>query len=116
MANHPEYFEIEIVHALPHLQVLKSIVVRTGDTIEQAIYQSGLLDQFPDISLKVNKVGIFSKFATLNTVLNPNDRLEIYRSLMIDPKEVRQIRANKVKNRQKTLKNIASNGRLGKFS
>jgi len=104
MVNHPEYFEIEIVHALPHLQVLKSIVVRAGDTVEQVIYQSGLLDQFPDISLKVNKVGIFSKFATLNTVLNPNDRLEIYRSLIIDPRKARQIRANKVKNRKENVK------------
>ena len=99
MVHHPEYFEIEIVYALPHLQILESIVVRAGDTIEQAIYRSGLLDQFPDISLKANKVGIFSKLVTLNTILNPNDRLEIYRPLIIDPKKARQIRANKMKNR-----------------
>lgn len=99
MVNHLEYFEIEIAYALPHLQILKSIVVRTGDTAGQVIHQSGLLDQFPDISLKINRVGIFGKPVSLNTILNPNDRLEIYRSLIIDPKKARQIRAKKIKSR-----------------
>jgi putative ubiquitin-RnfH superfamily antitoxin RatB of RatAB toxin-antitoxin module len=42
-------------------------------------------------------VGIFSKFATLDTVLREKDRVEIYRSLIADPKQVRKERAAQVK-------------------
>ena len=54
---------------------------------------SGILDTFEEIDLSKDRVGIFSKFATLKTVLREKDRVEIYRPLIADPKQVRKERA-----------------------
>ena len=71
------------------------IVVKlpAGSTAEEAISKSGILAEFPEIDLAVNKVGIFSKACKLDTVLRDKDRIEIYRPLIADPKEVRRQRA-----------------------
>ncbi|MEE2730240.1 MAG: RnfH family protein [Pseudomonadota bacterium] len=50
-------------------------------TVADAIAQSGVLQQFPEIDLKKNKVGIFGKFAKLNNPLQDGDRVEIYRPI-----------------------------------
>ena len=86
-------FQIEIVYALPHCQVLKKLDVLAGCTIEQAILRCGILDQFPEIDLTRNRLGIFGKFAPPDAILHPYDRVEIYRPLVIEPKDVRRIRA-----------------------
>jgi hypothetical protein len=86
-------FQIEIIYALPHSQILKKINVFAGCTIEQAILRCGILDQFPEIDLTKNKLGIFGKFAQPDAILHPYDRVEIYRPLVIDPKDARRIRA-----------------------
>lgn len=88
-------FQVEIVYALPHIQILQKLDVSAGCTVEQAIKYSGILDQFPEIDLTKNKLGIFGKVSQLETHLQPNDRIEIYRPLIIDPKEARRIRAKK---------------------
>jgi len=95
MANHPESFKVEIAYALPDLQILKQITVYMGSTVQHAIMQSGILDQFPDVTLTKNKIGIFGHFVPFNTILKPNDRVEIYRSLIVDPKKIRTLRAKK---------------------
>ncbi|MFM8391952.1 MAG: RnfH family protein, partial [Methylophilaceae bacterium] len=64
-----------------------------GMTAEQAIRQSKIIEQFPEIDLTVNKVGVFGKLASLETALRHMDRVEIYRALIADPKEVRRQRA-----------------------
>ena len=64
-----------------------------GMTAEQAIRQSKIIEQFPEIDLAVNKVGVFGKLASLETALRHMDRVEIYRALIADPKEVRRQRA-----------------------
>ena len=69
-----------------------SLVLPLGSTVEQAIYQSGLLNQFPNLDL--NSVGIFSKPVSLDTKLNSFDRIEIYHPLLIDPKEARRRRSD----------------------
>ena len=81
------YFQVEVVYALPHIQILEKLDVSAGCTVEQAIKYSGILDQFPEIDLTKNKLGVFGKFAQPETQLSPCDRVEIYRSLIIDPKE-----------------------------
>lgn len=88
-------FQVEIVYALPHIQILEKLDVSAGCTVEQAIKRSGILGQFPEIDLTKNKLGIFGKFANPETCLQPYDRVEIYRPLIIDPKEARRIRAKK---------------------
>ena len=89
------FFQVEIVYALPHVQILEKLDVSAGCTVEQAIKRSGILDRFPEIDLIKNKLGIFGKLAQPGTHLQPNDRIEIYRPLIIDPKETRRIRAKK---------------------
>ena len=84
---------VEVAYALPHKQSLVSLEVEQGTTIKEAIEASGVLDTYNQIDLTRDKVGIFSKFATLDTVLREKDRVEIYRPLIADPKKVRKERA-----------------------
>ena len=88
---------VEVAYALPGKQSLVSLEVEEGTTIKEAIEASGVLDTCAQIDLKRDKVGIFSKFATLDTVLREKDRVEIYRPLIADPKQVRKERAAKGK-------------------
>lgn len=84
---------IEVAYATPAQQKIISLHVLEGTQIEEAIFRSGILDVFPEIDLSQNKVGIFSKVASLDTVLRHKDRIEIYRPLIADPKEARRKRA-----------------------
>lgn len=88
---------IEVVYGLPHQQKLLAITVKLGATVEQAINQSGILTMFDGIDLAVNKVGIWNRAAKLADELQDLDRIEIYRPLIADPKEVRRRRAEKAK-------------------
>ncbi|HLU62485.1 MAG TPA: RnfH family protein [Gammaproteobacteria bacterium] len=83
-------FEIEVVYALPSTQALVPLKVAPGTTVEEAIRRSGLLERFPEIDLAVNKVGVFGRLAPLSRPLEAGDRVEIYRPLLADPKEVRR--------------------------
>lgn len=84
---------VEVAYARPNEQLIVPIKVAEGITAEQAIKSSGILDKFPEIDLAVNKVGIFGKLTKLETPLRHLDRVEIYRPLIADPKEVRKQRA-----------------------
>lgn len=84
---------VEVAYALPHEQKIIPIKAHLGITAEQAIVQSGMLQKFPDIDLAVNKIGLFGKLTKLDTPLRNMDRVEIYRNLIADPKEVRKQRA-----------------------
>jgi uncharacterized protein len=84
---------VEVAYALPERQALVTLVSPVGTTVGEAIEQSGLLPQFPEIDLKLNKVGIFGKIVALTTVLRDGDRVEIYRPLTADPKAIRRLRA-----------------------
>jgi hypothetical protein len=88
---------VEVTYALSDKQSLISLEVEEGTTIKEAIEASGVLDTYNQIDLTRDKVGIFSKFATLETVLREKDRVEIYRPLIADPKKVRKERAAKGK-------------------
>ncbi|PJG86290.1 RnfH family protein [Conservatibacter flavescens] len=84
---------IEIAYAFPHKYYLKAFKVEEGTTIQSAILQSNILQQYTEIDLRENKVGIFSRPAKLTDVLSDGDRIEIYRPLLADPKEIRRKRA-----------------------
>ena len=92
-----EIIHIEVVYGLPHKQKLLSLPVTQGTTVEQAIIESGILALFPEINLSKNKVGIWNKVVKLSNILQDQDRIEIYRPLIADPKEVRKRRAEKAK-------------------
>ncbi|MBW8191419.1 RnfH family protein [Neiella marina] len=89
---------IEVAYALHDKQTLLSLAVAPQTTVEQAITQSGVLDMHPEIDFKAaNKVGIWSRACKPSTILTDGDRVEIYRALIADPKEVRKRRAEKAK-------------------
>jgi len=88
-----ESINIEVAYALPEKQVIRAVNVDAGTTIGAAIVQSGIMMDFPDLELEDAKVGIFGKAAVMTTVLSDGDRVEIYRPLIADPKEVRRKRA-----------------------
>ncbi len=84
---------VEVAYALPDRQLVLQLVVAPDATLEQAIHASGILEKFPEIDLAINKVGVFGKLAKLSASLYAGDRVEIYRPLIADPKEVRKKRA-----------------------
>lgn len=88
-----ETLNIEVCYALPGRQEIFSLKLPVGATVQQAVEASGLLAKYPEIDLKKNKVGIFAKLAKLDAPLRDRDRVEIYRPLLADPKEVRKQRA-----------------------
>ena len=90
-----ETITIELIYIEPASQNSLRLDIVKGSNINQAIHLSGLLERFPEIDLEVNKVGIFSKIQKLDTVLRQGDRIEIYRPLLVDPKEARRQRAKK---------------------
>lgn len=92
-ANTPATVNIEVSYALPDKQPVISLQVEQGTTIEQAILQSGILEQFPQIDIAKNKLGIFGKLKKADVVVREGDRVEIYRPLIADPKQVRKQRA-----------------------
>ena len=85
--------KIEVAYALRHKQTLLNIEVDDNASVEDAIQQSNILKKYPEINLKKNKVGIFGKITSLDVKLREKDRVEIYRPLIADPKEVRKQRA-----------------------
>jgi len=85
--------KIEVAYALRHKQTLLNIEVDDNASVEDAIQQSNILKKYPEINLKKNKVGIFGKITALDVKLREKDRVEIYRPLIADPKEVRKQRA-----------------------
>lgn len=89
--------KVELVYALPEEQRIFQLEVEQGTTVEAAMKLSGILDQYPEIDLKKNKVGIYGQAVTLGTVLQHQDRVEIYRPLTIDPKAARKLRAERNK-------------------
>ena len=95
---------IEVAYALENKQTVLSLEVGEGTTLKQAIEISGILDQYPKIDLTKDKTGIFAKLAKLDTILREKDRVEIYRPLIADPKQIRKQRAAAGKNMRSSKK------------
>ncbi|POU03807.1 MULTISPECIES: RnfH family protein [Enterobacteriaceae] len=91
----PGDIRVEVAYALPEKQYLQRVTLSEGATVEEAINASGLLELRSDIDLAKNKVGIFSRPAKLADAVQDGDRVEIYRPLIADPKELRRKRAEK---------------------
>ena len=88
---------IEVLYALPHEQVLLKVQAPQGATVSDAIRLSGVLEKHPEIDFAHNKLGVYGKLSRLDAVLRDKDRVEIYRPLIADPKEVRRQRAEEGK-------------------
>lgn len=90
----PASIHIQICYARPDRQFLLEQTVPAGTTIQQAIQNSGIIQQAPEIDVSVWRVGIYGKLKSLDTVLREHDRVEIYRPLIADPKDTRRKRAD----------------------
>ncbi|WKE66556.1 RnfH family protein [Gallaecimonas kandeliae] len=88
---------VEVAYALPDRQALIALKVVEGATVRDAIERSGMLERFKDISLDSNDVGIWSRSCKLADKVREGDRVEIYRALTADPKDIRRRRAEKAK-------------------
>jgi uncharacterized protein len=92
-----QHIMVEVAYALPSEQLIIPITMPPEASAEAAIRASGIMDKFPEIDLNVNQIGIFGKLIKLDTPLRNLDRVEIYRPLIADPKEVRKQRAEEGK-------------------
>ena len=92
-----EPLRVEVVYAGSDKTCIVPLQLKAGMTVGEAIKQSGILQQCPEIDLAKNKIGIFSKLCSPDDCLREGDRVEIYRPLKTDPKEARRKRARKVK-------------------
>lgn len=91
--HNKDSFTVEVAYALPQQQLIVPLKVMPGTTAIQAVEQSGILKTFPDIELSKTQIGIFGKVVKPDTALRALDRVEIYRALIADAKEVRRQRA-----------------------
>ncbi len=85
--------KVEVAYATNSEQVILEVEGEVGITAEAAIQKSGILERFPEIDIANSDIGIFAKTVPADTVLRELDRVEIYRPLIADPKEVRKQRA-----------------------
>ncbi|ELP5728342.1 RnfH family protein [Vibrio vulnificus] len=97
MSIESEMIHVEVVYALPQEQRVLTLVVNQQATVEEIIRQSGVLEIYPEIDLGKNKVGVFSRLVKLDATVRDKDRIEIYRPLLADPKEIRRKRAEQAK-------------------
>jgi putative ubiquitin-RnfH superfamily antitoxin RatB of RatAB toxin-antitoxin module len=101
---------VEVAYALPSEQVILSLDVPSDTNVEEVIKRSGILDTYPQIDLKTDKVGIFGKMCKLNAGLRHKDRIEIYRKLIADPKESRRQKAEMERKKELKQKSDSKKG------
>ena len=87
---------VEVAYATPAQQTVIELHVSATATVEEAIQQSGILTRFPEIDLGHASVGIFGEVAHLGDRVRDDDRIEIYRPLIADPKEARRRRTRRL--------------------
>jgi putative ubiquitin-RnfH superfamily antitoxin RatB of RatAB toxin-antitoxin module len=89
-----ELINIQVCYASATLQFLRALQVAPGTTIEQAVAQSGVLQEVPALNMAQLQAGIYAKKKPLDTILREHDRIELYRALIADPKQARRRRKN----------------------
>lgn len=85
--------EVEVIYAQPLRHAAFLLKLPVGSTLRHAIEASGVMREFPEIDLAKCRLGIYGKLARADTVLSAQDRIEIYRHLLADPKDIRKQRA-----------------------
>ena len=98
--NDQKTIRVEVAYALPEKQAIAELEVVEGTTALEAARKSGLAERFEGIDLDNAKLGIYAKVVSPTQVLREGDRVEIYRPLIADPKEVRKARAARAKERR----------------
>ncbi|QIB66275.1 RnfH family protein [Kineobactrum salinum] len=108
--SEPSIINVEVAYALPERQAIVPLQVVPGTTALEAARRSGITERFAGIVLEDARLGIFGKVVAPDQVLREGDRVEIYRPLIADPKEVRKARAAKVKARREGAENEQGGG------
>ncbi|HEX7718321.1 MAG TPA: RnfH family protein [Woeseiaceae bacterium] len=88
--TNPLQLHVEVVYALPERQELITLVVEAGTTVQQAIDKSSLAELFPERDLERCRVGIWGHVAERAQLVQNGDRIELYRELLIDPRDARR--------------------------
>lgn len=96
-ANTDKKIVVEVAYAYPEKYFLKKVYLDEVMSIQNVIMQSGVLEKYTEIDLRQNKIGIFSRPVKLTDLVENGDRIEIYRPLIADPKEIRRQRAEQQK-------------------
>ena len=82
---------VEVVYALPQRQERVLLTLPPGSTALDAVQASGLLRRLPGGA--PGRIGVWGRPVDPETRLRDRDRVEIYRPLIVDPKENRRKRA-----------------------
>lgn len=85
-----ETIQVEVAFARPERQLILKLEVPRGTTAVEAVRLSGIEEQFPEIEPGKSRIGIFGKLCKNDRELNPGDRVEIYRPLLVDPRIARR--------------------------
>ena len=92
---------VEVAYALPEAQMIRAIAVPIGTTALEAVSLSGITEAFEDLSVdSSSRLGVFGKAVKSDHVLSDGERVEIYRPLLIDPKQLRKKRAEEARERR----------------
>jgi len=97
VTNEADKFVVDVIYALPTQQKVISVSVLPGTSAIDIVCQSNMVSFFPEIDLETVKLGVFSNVVKHDQVILPGQRVEIYRPLIADPKDVRRRRADKAK-------------------
>ena len=100
MAEAPS-IQVEVIYATLDSQVLRQVVVNAGADIKTCVLLSGVMEDHPELTIEAMTVGIFSQVKPLDHVVRDGDRIEVYRALIADPKEVRRRKAEATKVKKK---------------
>ncbi len=97
-----QLLSIEVAFATPSRQKILAVQVKKGTTVYKAAQRSGIVKFFPEIILESAKMGIFGKVVPKprEQRVKEGDRIEIYRPLIADPREVRRRRAEQAKQKK----------------
>ncbi len=90
-------FTVLVSYALPARQWVEPISVSMGSTVDDVLAQCKTLEPFAQLNLAEHKIGILGKVVELTQIVQADDRIEIYRPLICDPKEARRQRAESAK-------------------
>lgn len=97
--------EIEVIFALPEQQWSVLYSGEEGVPLADVVMQSGIIENIPDFSWQKYEAGVWGKVQDpQHYLIQAGDRVEIYRPLLIDPKEARKARADKVRKPVKKLR------------
>ncbi|MES2625824.1 MAG: RnfH family protein [Pseudomonadota bacterium] len=104
-----QLIKVEVAYATPERQLIVGLNVAAGCSAYDAVIQSGIVAQFPEIDPEHADMGIFSHNLDGKSLplpkdyqLKAGDRIEIYRPLLLDPKQARLLRAERVKLKRKS--------------